>query len=379
MDRPGCPRKVLLVMPTLGSGGVSRNVLYLLKHLRGEKFFFKVVVFQKKSFYLNQWPAGVPLICLNKHSRFDFFRLIWQLRSLIREEKPDLILSFLWYANFLALLCTRVIVHRPSIIIAAATYTSKMIYFSRFCRAKTLLIRWFYPKASHIIAVSRGVKDDLVQNFGIRPSKIKAIYGGVDTEQIKALSREPVSFPWFEERLPIIIAVGRLAKEKNYPLLLKAFSLARRKIPSRLIVLGEGEEQEFLEELVKEWEIEKDVSFVGFQKNPFKWMARASMLALSSDLEGFANVIVEAMACGTPVISTRCPSGPDEIIDDGIDGLLVECGDEKALAGAILRLLEDENLRRKLAENARRKVEQFSLSRMINEYDQVLRCGNKEI
>ena len=372
------PIRVLLVMPTLGSGGVPHQVLYLLKSLKREKFSFKVVAFQKKSFYLNQWPAEVPLICLNKESRFDFFRLVWQLRSLIREEKPDTILSFCWYANFLALLCTRAMRHRPSVIIVAPCSTSYFLRASRFAAVKSLLIRWFYPRASHIIAVSRGVKDDLVQSFSMRPSKIKVIYCGIDTEQIRALNREWVSFPWFKERLPIIIAVGRLAKEKNYPLLLKAFSLARRKIPSRLIVLGEGEKQEFLEELVKEWEIEKDVSFVGFQENPFKWMARASMLALSSNFEGFANVIIEAMACGTPVVSTRCPCGPDEVIDNGIDGLLVECGDEKALAGAMLRLLKNEDLRRELIRNAKNKVEQFSLSRMTNEYDQVLRWGNKE-
>lgn len=366
-------------MPILGSGGVPRQVLYLLKSLKREKFSFKVVIFEKKSFYLDQWPTGVPLICLNKHSRLDFFRLVWQLRSLIREEKSEAILSFCWYTNFFALLCTRAMRHRPSVIIVAPCSTGHLLRANRLAAVKSLLIRWFYPRASYIIVVSRGVKDDLIQNFGIRPSKIKVIYCGVDTEQIRALSREPVSFPWFKERLPILIAVGRLAKEKNYPLLLKAFSLARQKIPSRLIVLGEGEEQEFLEGLVEEWEIEKDVSFVGFQKNPFKWMARASMLVLSSDLEGFANVIIEAMACGTPVISTRCPSGPDEIIDDGIGGLLVECGDEKTLAGAMLRLLKNENLRRKLIRNARNKVEQFSLSRMINEYDQVLGCGNKEV
>ena len=89
-------------------------------------------------------------------------------------------------------------------------------------------------------------------------------------------------------------------------------------------------------------------------------------------------MIIEAMACGIPVISTRCPCGPDEIIDHGIGGLLVECGDEKALAGAMLRLLKNEDLRRELISNSRNKVEQFSLSRMINQFDQVLRCGNKK-
>ncbi len=140
---------------------------------------------------------------------------------------------------------------------------------------------------------------------------------------------------------------------------------------SRLVILGDGGKRSNLEKLARQLGIERQVTFLGFQTNPFKYLARSDIFVLSSLWEGFALVIVEAMACGIPVISTRCPSGPDEIITDGVNGLLVPVADETALAEAILRLLKDKKLAVKLAQAGTKRAEDFAITKIIKQYEAI--------
>jgi glycosyltransferase involved in cell wall biosynthesis len=171
---------------------------------------------------------------------------------------------------------------------------------------------------------------------------------------------------------PVIIACGRLTYPKNYQLLLEAFARTQKQINSRLLILGQGEERTSLGELTHKLEIQDKVIFLGFQKNPFKYMAISDIFVLSSRWEGFPNVILEAMACGVPVISTRCPYGPDEVITDGINGILVPVGDKDVMADAIIRLLKDKKLREQLIMGGTKRAEDFRIEKMVAEYEMMI-------
>ena len=166
----------------------------------------------------------------------------------------------------------------------------------------------------------------------------------------------------------MILAAGRLHVSKDFPTLLRAFSLVRKEIPSRLVILGEGEKRKELEDLAQELGIRKDHDLPGFVENPYKYMKHATVFVLSSQWEGFGNVLVEAMACGCPVISTDCPSGPREILRDGEYGVLVPPKDSEKLAQGILRVLENQDLRRELSEKGKKRALDFTVDRAVEEY-----------
>jgi glycosyltransferase involved in cell wall biosynthesis len=217
------------------------------------------------------------------------------------------------------------------------------------------LIGKVYPRAERIVTVSGGVADDLATCTGLPRATIGTIYNPILTTEIAEKAQVPISHTWLPPTtLPVILGVGRLVPQKDFPTLLKAFAHVHMKYPSRLIILGEGRERAKLEALVSELGIAEDVSFPGFESNPYAFMARASVFVLSSAWEGLPNALIEALACGCPVVSTNCPSGPQEILDNGAFGPLVPVGDDWALAEAILHTLEHppnpERLRSRAAE-----------------------------
>jgi len=211
-----------------------------------------------------------------------------------------------------------------------------------------------------------------VETFHLPDDKIHVIGNPFDLEKIRHLAQESVSEPLFQGAAPILLSVGRLAPEKGGEDLLRAFSQLRQQTDARLVFLGAGPEKDRLERLCREMGLEGDVHFPGYRENPFRYMARSTALALPSHYEGFGNVLVEAMACGLPVVATRCYPGIEEIVEDGKTGLLVEVGDEAAMAAALLRVLNDEQLRRRLAEAGRERAQMFDNVRIVQNYRTVL-------
>lgn len=185
-----------------------------------------------------------------------------------------------------------------------------------------IMIKRYYPKANRVIVVSKAIAEDMEKNYNIPADKITVIYNPFDIEQIQAQSSEelPEEYRRFYRDHKVIISVGRLDHQKGYCNLLKAFSYLKTKCPdTRLVLIGDGEQTEQLENLAKALKIENDVLFAGYQKNPFAFIKNAHIYALSSLFEGFPNAMVEAMACGVPVASTDCKSGPREILYDSPD------------------------------------------------------------
>jgi glycosyltransferase involved in cell wall biosynthesis len=203
-------------------------------------------------------------------------------------------------------------------------------------------MRHLYPWTNGVVVVSQGVRDDMVQVTGVPRRHITVIYNpSVVGAEIQEKANEPLDHPWFEPgQPPVLVAVGRLQQQKDYPMLLQAFAQVRRSQPARLLILGEGRERPMLEALIKELNLEDDVGLPGFVMNPYAYIARASLFVLSSRWEGLPTVLIEALCCGTPAVSTDCPSGPREILRKGKYGTLTPVGDAAAFAQAIAAALE---------------------------------------
>jgi glycosyltransferase involved in cell wall biosynthesis len=232
--------------------------------------------------------------------------------------------------------------------------------------------RLLYAQADMITAVSQGVKDDLIEKLHLSADKIMVVYNPIVTSDLPQLADEPVNHPWFAEDVPVILGVGRLVEEKDFPTLIRAFALVRAQRPCRLLILGEGHGREELEHLAQELGIQADVDLPGFDKNPFKYMARCTVFVLSSRFEGLPGVLIQAMACGTAVISTDCPSGPSEIITAGRDGLLVPVADGAALADCLNELLANPQQRAVMGQRARLSAQRFCVQDVLAQYTAAL-------
>ena len=198
------------------------------------------------------------------------------------------------------------------------------------------------------------------------------LYNAVDLGSFQAASAQPLNDPWLEApSCPLILAVGRLHRQKDFPTLLRAFALIRHQIPTRLLILGEGAERGALERLSGALGIGTEINLPGFVKNPAAWMARAAVLVLSSSWEGLPRVLLEALAVGCPVVSTDCPSGPREILAEGRFGRLIPVGDPNAMAAAILETLANPPPREALQARAA----EFSLARMLEGYRRLAMGG----
>jgi glycosyltransferase involved in cell wall biosynthesis len=234
------------------------------------------------------------------------------------------------------------------------------------------LVRRTYERADAIAAVSRALGDDLAEFAGVPRARIATLYNPVVHEGIESLARAGVAHPWFAPNAPpVVLGVGRLTPQKDFPTLIRAFALLRRRRPARLVILGAAkndaktaQQRAELTAEAAQLGVADDVALPGFTDNPFAWMANAAVFALSSRFEGLGNVLIEAMACGCPVVSTDCKSGPAEILEDGRHGPLVPIADPPALAAALERVLDAPPDRAAL----RRRAADFSVERAIDAY-----------
>jgi glycosyltransferase involved in cell wall biosynthesis len=185
------------------------------------------------------------------------------------------------------------------------------------------------------------------------------------TSELSVLAEAPMKDPWLAGgEPPVILGVGRLATQKDFSTLLHAFARVRSQRPARLLILGEGDKRFELEALAQNLGLARDVRLPGYADNPFAYMRRCSVFVLSSAYEGLPTVLIEAMACGAPVVSTDCPSGPAEILEGGRYGCLVPIGDPDAMASAILTILQDAPD----TTRTRQRAEMFSIEASVDQY-----------
>jgi glycosyltransferase involved in cell wall biosynthesis len=259
----------------------------------------------------------------------------------LRSERPVALLSTL-YANIIAVWARRITgIPKRVVLNEQNTLTSVSTGENDFrWKLYPELAKWFYPWADCITAVSKGVADDLIQATKLSSSRIQVIYNPIVTPDLQKKSESLLEHPWFRTgEPPVILGVGRLTAQKAFSVLIDAFAQVRKSQLVRLLILGEGEERPMLEAQIRKLGLELDVDLPGFVSNPYPYMAHAALFVLSSRWEGLPTVLVEAMSLRTPVISTDCPSGPLEILDNGKYGKLVPVDDPRTLAQAIQSFL----------------------------------------
>lgn len=300
-------------------------------------------------------------------------RVLFSLPGLVRylrRERPGALLSALDHANVIAVLAQHIARVPTKVVVSVHSTPSRVVANAATLRARLmpLWVKPFYPRAHAVVAVSQGVAGELVHKLGIPAEKVHTIYNPIITPELFEKAEEPLEHPWFKEsEPPVVLGVGRLTPAKDFATLLRAFALVRAQRPARLMILGEGELRSELEQLARDLGIEKDVALPGFVQNPYPYMKRAGVFVLSSRWEGLPTVLVEALALGTPVVSTDCPSGPAEILEGGRFGTLVRQGDEKALADAVLHTLQQPR-----SPAQAHVYERFTIEYALKQYSQLL-------
>jgi len=374
-------KKILFIIPSLQGGGAERVTANILNAMDKNLFEPSLILFQTKSDYMHSLPPKLPIAILSKKYRWDFFKLILCLRQHIKLNKPDVVVSALFYANLISIISVAGLRNKPRLIIAVHNYPGKSINATRFAALKQLLVRYLYRYADKIIVVSKCIKEYLIRNMQVEPSRIEVIYNPVPIEEIKRQMHQSVSKRMLKKQGDIrIIAIGRLTAQKRIDRLLRAFARVRaEKHNVSLVILGQGEMRAELDLLSKKLGISSHVNFAGFQANPYEWLSNSDLFVLSSDYEGFPMVILESMVCGVPVLSTNCPSGPDEVIDHGETGYLVPLQkDCEGLAEGILFLINNPELAASMAQKAIKKIGQFDLSRVVQRYQYLFQYKNVE-
>jgi len=240
--------------------------------------------------------------------------------------------------------------------------------------------RWLwpktYPRADAVVAPATGVKERAQEILGsaAEDCRIDVIPNPVITEEVIERGKEPPDHPWFQDDIPVIVAVGRQTWQKDFETLLRSFAELRSEREVRLIVPGkESEKTAELRELQQELGITDSVDFPGFVDNPYAYMARADVFVLSSRFEGPGHVLIEALAVGTAAVATDCPAGPREILNNGDAGELVPAGESKAMADAIRRLLDNPRLRQQYINEGKRAIEPYRVSNASAQYFELCR------
>ena len=299
-----------------------------------------LVLVKAEGHYLDLVPDGVRLVDLNSHRAA---ASLLKLVRYVRQEQPVALLSTLTQASVIALAAKLMLRGNLRVVTRIANTYSEELATGTFKHRQALrLLKALFPVADGVVAVSQGVADDLKAVTPSISRKVTTIYNPVVRPQIVEQAQTPPDHPWFGcGTAPVILSVGRLAAAKDHATLVKAFASVVLERRARLVILGDGPERESLMNLAERLMVSEYVDFPGFKVNPFAYMSRASVFALPSRYEGFPNVLIQAMACGTPVVSTDCRSGPREILEDGKWGHLVPAGDWRAMSKAIIQALDN--------------------------------------
>ena len=364
----GTAAPICVLLHDLRSGGAERMVLRLANAMAERGHRVDLVLVRHEGPLAAHVAPAVRLVDLGATRTL---AAITRFRRYLRRARPRVVLSALVHINVAAAIATRLLRRRPRLIVSERNTFSCDVDPARplTVRAAYALAPWAYCVADRVVAVSEGVARDLVATLGLARARIDVLNNPVVFPDLALRAAEPVGAPWWPAASgPLILGVGRLAPQKGFDILTRAFARLRQRREARLIILGEGGERRALEALAGELGCAADVTLPGYLDNPLAVMARADVFVLSSRFEGSPNVLVEAMACGTAVVATDCPSGPREILDGGRLGPIVPVDDPEALARAIESQLDRPTARGALVEAA----SHFSLERAVTAYLDVL-------
>lgn len=362
-------KKVIFFIYQFGSGGAARTFLNILNYMDRNKFEPMLVTLDFEGNYEFLLKEDVSFVKL-KTKRLR--SAILPLARLIRKEKPDLVFSTIPVYNTVALLAkmlsftrTKVIVREAALLGGNFKQNLSLFFFGRI-----------YRLASRIIALSKGVKENIIHRYFISEKRIDVIYNPIDLEKIENLAKEEIlaehEHIFSQTNQKTLVTAGRFVREKDHQTLIRALYHVNKKIAAQLVILGEGELEEELKDLTKELNLEEKVHFLGFQQNPYPYFKRADIFVLSSTREGFGHVLVEALAVGTPVVSTDCYPGSQEVLAKGAYGTIARVGDPLDLAKRICDTLQLSNAEKsRRIENGYKRAGDFCVQRIVRQYEEV--------
>lgn len=329
-------KRLAIFTSNMDGGGAQRVSLTLAEGMVEHGYRVDLVLSRAEGPYLTEVPSSVRIVDL------DAGRVLASLPGLIRylrRETPFAMLTSLNHVNIVGLWARRLAGARTRLVVSEHNTLSIEAAHARRRRHRLVpaLARRFYPWADAVVAVSQGTADDLARTARLAPARVHVIHNPIVTPQLREMAGASLNHPWFQPgEPPVLVAVGRLAPQKDCETLIRALSLVERgRGPVRLLILGEGNERARLEALTAELGLAGIIEMPGWAQNPYPYMVRAAAFVLSSRWEGLPSVLIEALFCGPPIISTDCPSGPLEILGGGRHGALVPVGDVNAFAQAI--------------------------------------------
>jgi glycosyltransferase involved in cell wall biosynthesis len=334
------PARLAVFVSFSGQGGVERMIASLTRGFVALGQPVDLLLVRAEGPHLARIPEQVNRIHLGtRHS----LTALPALARYLRQRRPAALLAAKDRAGRIAVLARTLAGTDTRIVLRLGTNLSTAMA-ERSALERSLRywpIRRLYPRLDRIVAVSQGVANDTARIARISPASIQVIRNPVITPELLAQAAQPCPHPWFRPGLPpVILGIGRLQRQKDFPTLIRAFALLRRDRPCRLVILGDGNGRSDLLALIDRLDLTGDVELAGFQANPYPFIAGASLFALSSAWEGSPNALTEALALGTPAVSTDCPSGPAELLDSGRYGPLVPVGNAPALAAAMATTLD---------------------------------------
>jgi glycosyltransferase involved in cell wall biosynthesis len=387
--------RVVVLVPTMMVGGVEQCTSLLLKHFSRDFFDLELVtIFDRPPFF--EIPSNVRLHILektlgltrpNNHVELTWGAtgkhieaMLWletvasKFGSLVSEIKPDVILAQDLYATVIALMAKKEMKTAPKIVGTVHILCSSFLQQVDFGDLFAHLLRQYLKDADAIVAVGNSLAIDLIRNFGARQNQVTVIRNPFDFEEVERLSHQSLDEDWsLYGQIPTVLFVGRLTHQKGLAYLVQAIALARKLQEVRCVIVGDGEERDMLQASVEMIGIAPNVTFLGRVENAFKYMRVATCLVLPSLVEAIPYVVIEAMACGCPVIATKSSPDLEELLGDNERGILVPPRNSYALAEAILRVVGDKNLRKQIAEAGMRHVKHFDTSSAMLQYERLLR------
>jgi glycosyltransferase involved in cell wall biosynthesis len=391
--------RIALFLPSLKGGGLEKVFLDLAQAFMDEGHVVDLILTRLEGEFLESLPASLNVIELKAASRRQSLPKIWQavqqhrsalirpvlmpfkssrilrflpaLTGYVEQHRPEVLISAMTYPNLVAIMARRLAGVPTRVVVTEHNTLSRTIENKRHkwrWRYLPPLMRRLYPYADRLVAVSDGVASDLAATAGLPRQTITTGYNPVVSPLLSRLAKAPPESDWFAPGAPpVVLAVGRFSRAKGFDVLIRAFARLRAQRHVHLLILGDGQGRKALEAQIAKLGLKQDVRMPGFTSNPYRYMARADLFVLSSRYEGLGNVLIEALACGCPVVSTDCPSGPREILENGRYGLLEPVDDEEALALAMARTLDCPPKRDRL----KRRAQSFSLENVFPRYREI--------
>ena len=365
------PVKVLILLANLAGGGAERTVVRLMENIDREKFQPKVGILWSEGPFLERvHPDDLLQAHLPKLGCTSYPRLVIDIlkahNRMLREFQPDVVLSLTVSMNIAAHFALTFYGRKHTgWILREGNNTLRMLKDDVSNPILAKLRQWItgvtYRGADKILAISQGLGQGLAHNFQVDPSKVQVIYNPVETQAVERTPAHP----------PMILSVGRLVYQKGFDLLLEAFAQLNHPT-AKLVILGEGKERESLTEKIQQLGLQDRVEMPGFCNDVSQYFRKATAFVLSSRWEGFGCVVIEAMACGLPVVVTNCDYGPPEIVSHEVNGLVVEHSSAEALTQGVERIINDEELAQHLGEAAVQRAEEFSVQEITRQYEALL-------